>query len=100
MAAAATDKSKLTAENTASGPDASQGRSKAVATVSRHGGLDDLEGLAEGGDLEHVEASAEKQVGELDGLLLKLLGFPNGAGEGSGGNHDSRVYNVFAAEGP
>jgi len=41
--------------------------------VGGHGGLDDLERLAEGGDLEHVEPGAQEQVGELDGLLLQRL---------------------------
>ena len=49
-----------TAENTTSRPDTAQGRSKAVATVGGHGGLGDLEGLAEGGDFKHVEAGAEE----------------------------------------
>ena len=34
-------------ENSTAAPDASQGSGEAVATVSGHGGLDDLEGLAE-----------------------------------------------------
>jgi hypothetical protein len=84
-----------TAENTTSRPDASQGRSKAVATVGGHGGLGDLEGLAEGGDFKHVEAGAEEQVGELDGLLLQLVA--SRGGRSGGGDHDR--MRDFAAKG-
>jgi len=57
--------------------------------VSSHGGLDDLEGLTEGGDLEHVETGAQQQVGELDRLLLQLrrLG-GRGRNGGDGSGHD------------
>lgn len=51
--------------------------------MGSHGGLDDLEGLAESGDLEHVETGSEEQVGELDGLLLQSRRRRDG-----GGGHD------------
>jgi len=80
---------KLTAENTSARPDAAQGSGEAVASMGGHGGLGDLEGLAEGGDLEHVETGAQQQVGELDGLLLKLVRLPNGGGDGGDCDHGS-----------
>jgi len=52
-----------------------------------HGGLDHFKGLAERGNLEHVEAGAEQQIGELDGLLLQLLRLRGRDGRDSGG-HD------------
>jgi len=54
--------------------------------VGSHGGLGDLQGLAEGGDLKHVEPGAEEQVGELDGLLLQL-GRLGGRDGGDSGGH-------------
>lgn len=74
----------LTAEETTTGPDTTQRGGHAVAAVGRHGGLDDLERLAQGGDLEQVEAGSKEQVGELDGLFLQLPG----DGRGGGGGHD------------
>lgn len=56
--------------------------------MGSHGGLDDLERLAEGGDLEHVEAGSEEQVGELDGLLLQLLLLRGRSRHGGDGGHD------------
>ena len=84
------DEALVEAEGTAAGPDAAEGGGEAVAAVGGHGGLYDLEGLAEGGDLEEVEAGAEEEVGELDGLLLEVGGgLPDGRGEGgSSGRHD------------
>lgn len=64
---------KLTAQRTATGPDASQSGTEAITSVSSHGGLDDLERLAQSGDLEQVETSTEQQVGKLDGLLLEMI---------------------------
>lgn len=75
-----------TAKDTTAGPDAAQSGSHSVATVGSHGGLDNLERLAKGGNLEHVEAGSEEQVGELDGLLLQLPG--DGRSCGGGGGHD------------
>lgn len=63
----------LTSKRATTTPDATEGSTKAVASVRSHGGLDDLERLAEGGDLEEIETGAEQQVGELDGLLLERL---------------------------
>lgn len=74
------DKSLVETQDAATGPDTAEGGAEPVTAVGGHRGLDDLEGLAEGGDLEHVEAGAEQQVGELDWLLLQLLGLPNGGG--------------------
>lgn len=73
-----------TTKETATAPDAANGRCKAVTTVGSHGGLGDLEGLAQGGDLKQVEAGAEKQVGELDGLLLELLRGRRSGSDGCG----------------
>lgn len=70
-----------TAKDTTAAPDAADGRCEAVTTVGGHSGLGDLKRLAQGGDLEQVEAGAEKQVGELDRLLLERL-----RGRRSGGN--------------
>ena len=56
--------------------------------MGRHGGLGDLQGLTEGGDLEHVEPGAQEQVGELDGLLLQLGRLGGRGGGGDGGGHD------------
>lgn len=87
------DQALVETQDTATGPDAAEGGAEPVTAVGGHRGLDDLERLAEGGDLEHVETGAEQQVGELDGLLLQLLGFPDGGGHGggSGGHVGSRV---------
>lgn len=79
----------LTTKDTTTSPNAAQGSAKAVATVGSHGGLDDLERLAERGDLEHVQTGAQQQVGELDGLLLQLLGLPDGGGHSGDGDHGS-----------
>lgn len=44
--------------------------------------------LTEGGNLEKVETSTQKQVRELDGLLLQLL-LPDGAWKiGTNSSHD------------
>lgn len=44
--------------------------------------------LTEGGNLEKVETSAQKQVRKLDGLLLQLL-LPDGAWKiGTNSSHD------------
>lgn len=79
----------LTAKNTTSGPDTSQGSSEAITTVGGHCGLDDLERLPECGHLEHVKTGTQKQVGELDGLLLQLL-FPIGTSDIGGCDHGDR----------
>jgi len=76
---------RLTAQDAAALPDAAQSRAKAVAAVGGHGGLDDLERLAERRDLEQVEPGAEEQVGELDGLLLQRLLLRHG-GRHTGGD--------------
>lgn len=73
---------RLTAKHTTTTPYTAQGSREAVATVGSHGGLDDLERLAEGGDLEHVETGSEEQVGELDWLLLQLIALRGRAGDG------------------
>lgn len=81
----------LTSKRTATTPDASEGGSEGVASVCGHGGLDDLERLPEGGDLEEIETGAKQQVGELDGLLLELL-LRQGrrhTGRSSSGHHSS-----------
>ena len=62
---------QLTAKNTTATPDASQSTSKGISSISGHGRLRDLERLAERRDLEHIEASPEQQIAELDGLLLR-----------------------------
>lgn len=77
----------LTAERTTSTPDTAQRRGEAVTTVGSHGGLDDLEGLAKGGNLEQVQTCAEQQVGELDGLLLERAA-RDGSFDSGGGDHD------------
>lgn len=78
----------LTAKGTTSGPDTSQSLGEAVATVGSHGGLDDLQRLAERRHLKQVQAGAQEQVGELDGLLLQLVA-RGGAGDGGGSSsHD------------
>jgi hypothetical protein len=66
--------------------------------VGGHGGLGDLEGLAEGGDLKHVEAGSEEQVRELDGLLLQVGRRSGRDGRGDGGGHDLAV--AVCEEGP
>lgn len=63
----------LTAKRTTSRPNTVQGRSKAITTIGSHSGLDNLEWLAQGGDLEHVQPGTKQQVGELDGLFLQLV---------------------------
>ena len=78
--------SSLTAKDTTTVPDAAKGRGKAIVAVGSHGGLDDLQGLAERGDLEEVETGTQKQVGELDGLLFQLLR-RWGRDGGDGGGH-------------
>jgi hypothetical protein len=80
------DREQRTAQDTTALPDAAEGGAEAVGAVGGHGGLDDLEGLAEGGDLEEVQTGAEQQVGELDGLLLQGR-IPNGSGNVCDGNH-------------
>lgn len=63
--------------------------------------LANLQRLAEGGDFKQVEASAEKQVGELDGLLLEFLfrqGGSNPGGGSGGGGHLKR--GSFDGRGP
>lgn len=62
---------RLTAQNTTATPDPCDGTGHAVFPVGRHGGLHDLERLAESGDLEQVQTGSEEQVTELDGLLLE-----------------------------
>lgn len=82
----------LTSKRATATPDATEGSTEAVASVRSHGGLDDLERLAEGGDLEEIETSAEQQVRELDGLLLELLlrqGRRHGGARCSGHNSSS-----------
>ena len=83
---------KRTAQNTTALPDAAEGGREAVSAVGGHGGLDNLEGLAEGGDLEEVQTGAEQQVGELDGLLLEALGLRRGSRDtGGDGGHGGQV---------
>jgi len=49
---------RLTAKDTTTAPDATDGSSHAVGTVSGHGRLYDFQGLTQGRDLEEVQASA------------------------------------------
>ena len=81
------DEALVEAQDAATTPDAAESGAEPVTAVGGHCGLDDLEGLAEGGDLEHVETGTKQQVGELDGLLLQLLGLANGGGQGGSGGH-------------
>lgn len=91
-------KKKLTSQNAASGPDAPKSSHESIATVGSHGSLDDLEGLTQGGDLEHVETGAQEQVGKLDGLLLERLRSRAGRGGGDGvGDHDCLAIFVMGA---
>lgn len=62
----------LTAKNTTTAPYPRQSARKAVSSVCCHGGLDNFQRLTKGGHLEHVQASAQQQVAELDGLLFQL----------------------------
>lgn len=78
----------LTAQNTTARPDARHGAHHAVGPVGRHGRLHDLQRLAQGRDLEHVQTGAQQQVGELDGLLLELACAAHARG-GRGGGHAS-----------
>lgn len=82
---------QLTAEDTAAVPDTAQRHREAVPAMSRHGGLGDLQGLSEGGDLEHIEPGAQQQVAELDGLLLELGGLGGRGGDDSGGHDEAGV---------
>lgn len=79
---------KLTAENTTTVPNAAKSSSETITSVRRHGGLDDLQGLAEGGDLEQVQTGAQEQVGKLDGLLLELGRLGSRERGGNSGGHD------------
>lgn len=67
-----------TSQRATTSPYATQSGGETITAVGGHGGLDDLERLTQGGDLKHVEATPEEQVGELDGLLLQR-GLPEGA---------------------
>ena len=78
----------LTSHETTAVPNDAEGTSHGLATVCAHGGLSDLEGLTKSGDLEEVKTGAEKEVGELDGLLLELRGHRGRSGrDSSGGGH-------------
>lgn len=79
----------LTAKNTTSRPNASQGTAEAITTVGSHGGLDDLKGLTKRSHLKHVQASAQQQVGEFDGLLLQLV-LPIGTRRVGGCDHGDK----------
>lgn len=46
-----------------------EGGGHVVLTVGGEMGLDDLEGLAEGSDLEHVHGSTDTEVGKVDLFL-------------------------------
>ena len=74
------------ANDTTARPDGLARLPHCLRPVGGHLGLKDLEGLAEGSDLEEVQTSAEQQVGELDGLLLQMR-IPNGSGNVCDGNH-------------
>lgn len=50
----------LTAKDATTVPDAAQGRRETIAAVGSHGGLDDLQWLAERGDLKEVETGTQK----------------------------------------
>ncbi len=82
----------LTAQDSSTTPDSSQGRCEGVASVCGHGRLGDLKRLAESRDFEpaitlihasakrglgekdaHVQPSPKQQIAELDGLLLRHL---------------------------
>lgn len=82
---------RLTSQNAASAPDAPKSSQEPITAVGGHGGLGDLERLAQGGDLEHVETGAQQQVGKLDGLLLQLLRFCAGRGRRDGRSDGGRV---------
>lgn len=75
-----------TAKNTTATPDTAEGLAEGVTTMRGHGGLDDLQGLTESGDLKHVETGTQEQVRELDGLLLELLVRRGRHGAGGGGH--------------
>jgi hypothetical protein len=62
---------QLTAKDTTTAPNPSNGTGHAVLPVGSHGGLQDLQRLPKSSDLEQVQTSAEQQVAELDGLLLE-----------------------------
>lgn len=87
-----------TAKDTTTAPDAADGRCKAVTTVRGHSGLCDLKRLAQSGDLEQVEAGAEKQVGELDRLLLELL-WGRSSGSNGCGRHGECIGGRKGEEG-
>jgi hypothetical protein len=82
-----------TTEDPATAPNPTHSTSEAVAPIGGHGRLDHFQRLekkgsasclgsatsveretylSQRGDLEHVQASAEQQIAELDGLLLEL----------------------------
>lgn len=93
-----------TSKDATTSPDTFESRREAIAAVGGHGRLGDLEGLTERGDLEHVEAGSQQQVGELDGLLLqlvRLVGRHRGRGrrrhgrDGRDGGHDSRLRQLI-----
>lgn len=90
-----TQKVERTAKDTTAGPNTSQRGSHAVAAIGSHGGLDDLQGLAQSSDLKQIEAGSEEQVGELDGLLLQLPG--DGCWGGGGGHDDGGLGTVKGA---
>jgi len=82
------EEGRLTAQNTTTAPDPGDGTGHAVFPVGGHGGLHDLERLAEGGDLEQVQTGSEQQVAELDGLLLERRSADDGCA--SDLRHDGR----------
>lgn len=63
----------LTAKDTTTAPNPGNRASHTVGTVGGHGGLHDLERLAQRRHLEQVQTRAQQQVAELDRLLLELL---------------------------
>lgn len=63
----------LTAKDTTTAPNPDNRASHTIGTVGGHGGLHDLERLAQRRHLEQVQTRAQQQVAELDRLLLELL---------------------------
>lgn len=63
----------LTAKDTTTAPNPGNRAGHTVGTVGGHGGLHDLERLAQRRHLEQVQTRAQQQVAELDRLLLEFL---------------------------
>jgi hypothetical protein len=83
---------QLTAKNTTTAPNPSNGTGHAVLPVRSHGGLQNLQRLPKSRDLEQVQTSAEQQVAELDGLLLERSGGGDGRHVDLGGGCLSNGY--------